>query len=263
MQALDKHYTEHRVFAELETYARFYKAFSMAVFGFCTMGTKAICNIDSYVYSSVQGTLESIRLTLQNGRINDAYALLRKYYDSSIINVYTNLYLQDNFSLETFIVTKINNWLHGKEQLPEFRIMSQYIRSSSKLKAINDILYADDRYKRVRDRCNDHAHYNFYQTILLNDGEVYVKDRLQWLDKLSGDLRDIFILHLGYIFYLNDHYMMSSDYIDSLEVGESPEENSQYWVAPFVQEIFDNIITKERPDITAAIKERTSMQLST
>src|SRR3546814_13983086 len=87
----------------------------MSVFSFATMGTKAIGNIYTYVYSSMQGTVVSMRTILLTGRINDAYALLRKYYDSTVINVYSNLYLKKNFSIENFIVEKINNWIQGKE----------------------------------------------------------------------------------------------------------------------------------------------------
>ena len=92
-----------------------------------SQGTKAITNIDTYVYSSIQGTLESIHDLLLKGRINDSYALLRKYYDSSIINVYSNLYLSDHVSIDNFIVSQIDNWRKGTETLPEFRIMSKYI----------------------------------------------------------------------------------------------------------------------------------------
>ncbi len=226
-----------------------------------TQGTRAICNIDSYVYSSVQGTLESIKNILINGRINDSYALLRKYYDSSIINIYSNLYLSDNFSLDNFIVEKIDNWLKGKEQLPKYRIMSQYIKASEKLKEINDLLYNDRRYKEIRNRCNDHTHYNFYQNVLLNDNEIYLKNRVSALTLFFKDLEQLFILHLSYLFFLKDHYMMSSDYVDSLDLGLPPEEGSQYYVAPFVQNIFDNIIKKNRPDIAETIKAQTEMRL--
>lgn len=112
---IDNTYKEHHVFKQLSEYADFYKSLAFSVFGFITQGTKAICNIDSYVYSSIQGTLESIKDILIKGRINDSYALLRKYYDSTIINVYSNLYLNENFSLDNFVVKKIDNWLKGKE----------------------------------------------------------------------------------------------------------------------------------------------------
>lgn len=141
MMVTDREYVEHCIFSEMERYIDFYESFSMSVFNFSPIGTKAIFNFESYVYSSIQGTLESIRNVLKNGRINDAYALLRKYYDSTIINVYSRLYLQDHFNIENFIVEKINNWLKGKERLPEYRIMSEYIRSADKLTVINDLLY--------------------------------------------------------------------------------------------------------------------------
>ena len=210
---------------------------------------------------SIQGTLESIKNILQNGRINDGYALLRKYYDSTIINVYTNLYLNDNFSLENFVVGKIDNWLKGTDQLPDYRIMSQYIRESTKLKEINDLLYKDERYNEIRNRCNDHTHYNFYKNVLLNDNEIYLKNRVNVLGAFSKDLEQIFILHISYLFYLNNHYMMSSDYVDSLDCGLTPEEDSQYFVAPYVQNIFDAVIKKTRMDLAEVIKNKTSMKL--
>lgn len=262
MQVTDKAYQEHHVFSELQQYMEFYEQFAMSVFSFATMGTKAICNIDTYVYSSMQGTVDSMRTILLTGRINDAYALLRKYYDSAVINVYSNLYLKDNFSIENFIVEKINNWLQGKEKLPEYRVMSQYIRSSEVLKPMNDVFCLDDRYKRLRERCNDHTHYNFYRYGMLNDNEIHIENRGWWLDRFSADARDIFIWHLGYIFFLNDHYLMSSDHLDALECGIQPEDDSQYWVAPFIQKMFDLVITPRCPSATAVIKSNSSMQLT-
>ena len=143
---MDKVYKEHPVFNQLAEYAEFYKDLAFIVMGWVTMGTMgSVFNIDTYVYSSIQGTLESIKDVLIRGRVNDAYALLRKYHDSTIINIYTNLYLNDNFSIENFVGDKINDWLHGKEQLPEYRIMSDYIRKSTKLAKVNKLLYKDNR----------------------------------------------------------------------------------------------------------------------
>jgi hypothetical protein len=261
MMVSDEEYQKHTVFADLERYAAFYESLAYSVFGFVSVGTRAICNIDSYVFSSIQGTLASIHAILRDGRINDAYALLRKYYDSAIINIYTGLYLEDHVSIENFIVTQIDRWLQGKERLPEFRIMSQYIRGSSRVAPITGLLFADDRYKLLRDHCNDHTHYNFYRNVLLNDKEILLKGRRQALEEFSNDLRDVLILHLSCMFFANGHYMMSSDHLDYLECGMTPEQDSQYWIAPFVQEIFDQTIKKSRPDIAATIKQHSSMHL--
>lgn len=258
----DKEYVGHGVFEDLQLYAEFYEHLGSLVFTFHLQGTDAFCNFDSYVYSSIHGTLESIETTLKNGRISDAYALLRRFYDSSIINIYTNIFLHDHFAVENLTVKEINDWLRGKQKIPEYRIMSQYIRSSDKCREINELLYADNHYKLIRDRCNGHTHYNHFYHVLLNDSSVYLPNRHKSLDQFQKDIRDVLTMHLAYIFYLNDHYMMSRDYIDSLECGISPEPDSEYWVCPFIQEIFDSVVTKYRPDVAAAIKQKTSMHLN-
>ena len=151
--------------------------------------------------------------------------------------------------------------MKGKEQLPEYRVMSQYLRKSEKLKEINDLLYGDERYKKIRNRCNEHTHYNFYHNVLLNDNEIFLNYRIKALNTFASDLEQVFIFHLSYLFYLNDHYMMSSDYVDSLDLGLVPEEGSQYYVAPFVQKTFNNFLKKKRPDIAEKIKSQTAMIL--
>lgn len=254
-------YQKHKVFSELEKYMDFYENLSFSVSSFGTTGTNVVLNVDTHIFSSIKGTLHSIHIVLKNGRINDAYSLLRKYFDAAIINIYSNIYLEDNASIENFIVDKINNWLKGKDRLPEYRIMSSYIRNSDKVSEINKLLYSNDKYKKIRDRCNDHTHYNFFYNMRLNDNEVYIQRRINILDMFSIDIRDILILHLAYLFYYKDHFMSSSDYIDALECGLEPQQDSQYWVAPFIQSVFDEIITKERPDITKTIKQSTCMKL--
>jgi hypothetical protein len=93
----DAKYQEHKVFEQLWVYSDFYESLSSSIFGFISMGISSVINIDSYMYSSIQGTLDSIRDILLKARINDSYALLRKYYDSVIINTYSILYLVDNY----------------------------------------------------------------------------------------------------------------------------------------------------------------------
>ena len=209
----------------------------------------------------MQGTLDSIREILSRGRINDAYALLRKYYDAAIINIYTSLFLDDHFNIENFVVEKIDNWLKGKEQLPDIRGMNNYIQKSEKVASIYLLLHKDKRYSELRNRCNDHTHYNFYYNVLLNNRQAFRDKKAAVLNRFAKDLENIFILHLAYLFYVKDHYMMASDYIDCLDCGTTPEPDSQYWVAPFVQEIFDTVIKKSRMDLSLEIKSNTSMQL--
>jgi hypothetical protein len=254
-------YLAHYVFDQLKKYAEFYDNLSASIMHFVTMGTLEVLNIDIYVYISIQGTLESIREILMYGRINDAYALLRKYYDAAIINIYTNLYLDDHFGIDNFVVGKIENWIKGIEQLPDIRCMNNYIQQSPKVKPIYRLLHKDKRYAELRNRCNDHTHYNFYQNILLNNNQLSPEKKIDFMDKFSNDLENILIFHLSYLFCIKEQYMMASDYIDCVECNITPEPNSQYWVAPFIQEIFNAVFKKSRMDLALEIMSNISMQL--
>jgi len=256
-----KEYIGHKIFDRLNDIKSFYDSLSFGVMKWVSMGTKGIVNLDTYVFSSIAGTIESVSVLLKNGRINDGYALLRKYYDSTFINVYTNLYLNDHFSIENFVVSQIDGWIKGTEKIPEYRVISQYIKASPKLKEITDLLQKDDRYKNIRERCNAHTHYNFYKYHFLNDKDVYIGDRTKALDTFLVDFDSIFIQHFAYLFFLHDHYFMSEDYTDYIDMGDIPPEDSQYWVATYIQNIFDKVIKEKRPDIAAAIKNKTSMHL--
>jgi hypothetical protein len=258
---LGKEFTEHKVFVELTAYSDFYESLSFSIMNWMSQGAKAFSNLDTYTISSIKGTVNSISEILQKGRINDSYALIRKYFDSTLINIYSNLYLQDNFSIDNFIVEQIDNWRKGTDTIPEFRVISKYIKESQSLMPITDLLKKDDRFKKIRCRCNDNTHYNFFHNVLLNDNEIHNPKRIKYLDAVSFDMKSLFIQHFAYLFYLNDHYFMSSDYADYLNLVMTPEEDSQYWVAPYIQKAFEEIIIKERPDIAKEIKENSKMKL--
>ncbi|MGI2036943.1 hypothetical protein ACRN9Z_02540 [Shewanella frigidimarina] len=261
MQSTDDKYVNHEIFEELSYYAKFYEYLSDAVMSFSTTGTTAIMNMDIYVFMSMKGTIESINMVLKSGKLNDAYALLRKYYDSVMVNAYTNLYINDNAGRDGYYITEINDWLHGKKPLPRMPKMSKYLDSSESLIELNKLLKLDKRYEGIRERCNDNMHYNFFALLMLNEGKIYMKERFQNLEQLRRDVRDVFILNMAYILTINEYYMMSSDYVDHLEVGMTPPEGSQYWVALFIQDMLSKVLFLERPDVFDLLISQTSMEL--
>ncbi|MGF7025048.1 hypothetical protein [Sphingobacterium sp. HSC-15S19] len=169
MQVNSKEYQEHEIFHELTIYAKFYDSLSLSTMHWITPDVSSLLNKDNYIFSSLQGTLESTFDVLKRGRINDGYALLHKYYDSSIINIYSNLYLSDHFSIDNFVVEKIEKWRWGTESISGFGNMSEYILASDKVKEITQLLYQNGGLKNspfegIRRRCNEHTQYLYYNT---------------------------------------------------------------------------------------------------
>lgn len=260
---LSKEYKEHKIFQELNTYIKYYDFLSFSTFSWVSVGVENMINFDNRIFTSIKGTLDSIQILLEKGKINDAFSLARRYHDNVVINTYALLYLETNHNLENFTVEKINNWVNNKEKLPEYKVMNSYIRSSKKVKNINNLLFSTKYYTNMRQRLNDHTHYNSFQYMFYNDNQMFdvYNNRINFLEQLSIDLRNIFIKHFVWLFSIKDNYMMSSDYIDYLDMGMTPPENSQYWVAPLIQEIFDEIIKQYRPDLADELKKSTYMEL--
>ena len=248
-------------YKNLLLFQNFYESLSDNVFPFPTSGTNSFYNIDSALFNSLQGTISSITLVLKAGRINDAYALTRKYFDSVIINIYISTYIKNEHSFEKYIVEKIEKWRVGKEKLPKFETMIKYIESKKSLGLIGELYFGNKNMENIRIRCNDHTHNNGLLFFLLNNNELPLIDKESIFKTILNDIKEIFVFHISSIFYINNHYMMSSDYTDSLDMGLTPVENSQYWVAPFIQDIFDEIFKKEYSVIFNILKDNTVMQI--
>ena len=55
-------YLKHKVFDDLKYMKEFYDSISMSCFCFVATGTHGINNYASYVYSAIEGTLDSITI---------------------------------------------------------------------------------------------------------------------------------------------------------------------------------------------------------
>ena len=123
-------YRIHSVLMTLDRYAGFYQLLSDSVMQFLSSGTGAAINIQSYLCQSIGGTLNSVRVVVSEGRINDGYALVRKYFDLVMLSVYLDLYLNDRHDEGAIAVEQVKNWLRGKKALPDYKSMKTYVAGS-------------------------------------------------------------------------------------------------------------------------------------
>lgn len=258
----DKEYQSHGVFSLLDSLIEFYNAVYMLGPTFITHGiVSGILNVDSVVCGSLAGTLNSVKVVLKEGRVNDAYALLRKYHDGIIAVIYVNVYIAENYSLNNIVVEKIQDWVNNKQKLPSTEKMLNVIRKYKPLEDLEKLFDFDGLYHRIRRLTNGNTHYNKLYYLWLNNNMIYNPNRIKELDNIYSYTLHLFIFHFSYMYSLNPHYMMSSDYIDALDMSLQPEDGSQYWVAPYVKEVFEKYVVIKRPDIADYIKNNTEMKL--
>ncbi len=235
-------YLKHKVFDDLKFMMQFYGSISMSCFSFIATGTHRITNYASYVYTAIEGTLDSISVLLTKGRINDAYTLIRKLFDDILLEIYMDVTLKDKFSIDNFFVEEVNEWLQGKHRIPKTEKILKYLEKSEKTKGLYPLFGWDTYLKKIRELLDDSVHSNRFQQLLLNCNTVYIENRERHLKNCEIILDQLFLLHLSFIFHLNPQYLMASDYMNHLEMGMTPPENSQNWIAQFAQEAFDKVI---------------------
>ena len=127
-------YLKHKVFDDLKYMREFYDSLSYNCYSFVASGTKGIGNYASYVYSAIEGTLDSITTLLTKGRINDAYTLIRKLFDDILLEIYMDVNLKDKFCLENYIVEEVNEWIQGKHRIPKSVKILKYLEKSERTK---------------------------------------------------------------------------------------------------------------------------------
>lgn len=242
-------YLKHKVFDDLKYMKKFYESISMSCYSFKPAGTLGIANYASYVYSAIEGTIDSITILLKNGRINDVYTLIRKLFDDILLEIYMDVILKDKINIDNFFVQEVNEWIQGKHRIPKVDKILKCLKDSQRTKDLYPLFGWNTCLKKNRELLDDSVHSNRFKLMLLNCNMVYIEDRVQYLKKCEEMLSQLFLIHLSFIFHLNSHYLMASDYLDCMEMGMIPPVGSENWIAQFAQDAFDKII---KPHMTIA-----------
>lgn len=241
---------------------QFYDSLSMGCFNFVTSGTHGITNYASYVYSAIEGTLDSISTLLTKGRINDAYTLIRKLFDDILLEIYMDVTLKDKFDWEkNFIVEEVDEWIRRRHRIPKIEKIMKSLEKSKYTKDLYPLFGWETYLRKYRDLLDDSVHSNRFQQMLINCNTVYIENRERHLKNCEAILNHLFLLHLSFIFHLNPQYLMASDYVDHLDMGMTPPDGCQNWIAQFAQDAFDKVI-KPHKDIAELILSTCYLEIS-
>ena len=265
---LSAEYKEHQVFEVLKDIRDLYEFISQNSFGFLPTGLpEEWINIDTYISSSMRGTIDAMALLLGDAFINDAFALLRKYFDEVMVSIFYSVYSEDQIDKNSdkflYTVEKLKRWTHGKEPSPRYYDTLKYLKRSNRFEALLEMFNFDGEngYKTIRDFLDDNMHLNSYRMFINNDNEIVNESRVKLLSLYSNYLKSIFLFHYTSVIYLKPLYIMSTDYRDCMDCGKTPPESSQYWVAPIADKMFVKYI-KPKKDIAIFLKDCTDMEFS-
>lgn len=264
---LPKEYIEHPIFPDIRVIMEVYDFLSYNSFGFMPNGLPGEwVNYETYIFSSLKGTIESIKMLLESAHINDAFAVLRKYFDEIMIAVFYVVYCQDQIKVNAdkllYTVQKLKDWRDGKAKSPKYDAIIKYLkRSKSFSDLIGKFIFEKDKgFGKIRSYLDDNMHINRYILMLNNDNELHNDRRVNLLNRFHNYLNAIFSFHFASVIFTTPQYLTATYYRDCLDLGETPEEGSQNWVASIAQEAFNKFI-KPMPSIAEFLKKNTFLEI--
>ena len=215
------------------------------------------------ILTSAQLTIGSIISCCKNGCIADANLLLRKYRDDMFFYLYIIIY-DSEFKYGknvNNIQEQIIQWVENDLNNLYISQILKTIGESSKLKETIFKFNMQENLDKMGIRLNNYTHGNGFRYYNCNIS-VYDYDRvLSSLSNIVSDLKYITISVLFLITLCFPAYIMSTDYIDYVELNEIPPYESQYWVAPFIQEFIKNNISLISDDCYDYLKNNTCMMV--
>ena len=116
----------------------------------------------------------------------------------------------------------MDNWIKREQWIPRVEKIMTVLRDSESTRDLYPLFGWDGALKRNRELLDGMVHTSSFGNILLNCRDVATVDMEKHLNHISTLLRSFFTIHLGFVFHLNSHYMMASDYVEYQEVGETP-----------------------------------------
>ncbi len=187
-----------------------------------------------------------------------------EYFDEILLDIYLTVYRQEQKrkNPKIFLLTaeRVKKWMEENFKMPKYDDVIKYFERSESYKSLFCFFDFEKRYRRIRDILDDNMHMNSYQWMITNDNEIHNQYRTRYLNLLDTCINDLFLFHFASCLYLNPQYCMASNYVDYLDLGQTPPEGSENWIANIAQETFNKII-KPHKELALYLKENVYLDI--
>lgn len=240
-------------------------------FGFLTFMRDNVCVTYEHKYSfitldsimtSLELTMGSVIACCENACIADANTLLRKYRDDLFFYLYIAVYnsMDRNSEKAKSMESKISKWANN--DLTDFQI-GQVLKAVANVPQLKDAVeryHLKKSFQEIGNRLNNYVHGNGRVYYNRNFNAYKENELAVELKKIVQNARYMTITFLLLLIFCSPVSVMSEDYIDHLEFNVTPPENSQYWVAPFVEDFVEENISLIDKNCLEYLRENTMMQ---
>ena len=199
-------------------------------------------HINSILQSAAQ-TLQSMIACSEYGNIADVHVLLRKLRDDLFFYLYVIVACRNNDILSSDALSKqekyISAWVENRLSRLNIAEVINDITSAGECVELVERFSLKDELKQIGYTLNNYTHGNgnlYYNRLYTH----YKEDEIRSVStELIHMLNYILITFVFLLVLLSPGCIMAPDYLDALDFSMTPEENSQYWVAPFVSKFVE------------------------
>lgn len=218
-------------------------------FGFLTYGRDMIIMPQigavsgNQILDSASRTVESIRYCCcSNGNFADAYCLLRKFRDDIFYYIYI-LAVGDKADITKFAdlehLTKneknVYSWFKNKQRNVYIGDVFKTIAALSSTKDTIKKYNLQKSFSELAVKLNNYIHSNGYLYYNFSYQRMDADNIIQkYCEEFGEAITYITMTFLLLLSLIRPGLIMAEDYVDYLDCGDNPPENSQFWVAPFV-----------------------------
>jgi hypothetical protein len=230
---------------------------------------------DTQLLLSGKYTLISIKQCCENGVISDANTLIRKFRDDIFFYLYVLevgnnqvIYFdetrkhevegQKKKKQESFVI----KWF--KDELSNFdfsKNIIQYLKTNADVCEVIEKYKLEEIWKKINKNLNNYVHNNGASYCSMNFRDYRFEEIEDTLKSIVFKIDYISTIFVMLFILIKPHYIMASDYIDYRDVGMEPPDDSQYWVAPFIQSFIDEHIAHYNKAYKLFLKDKVSMDI--
>lgn len=216
-------------------------------------------------------TLYSFRLCIEVVNISDALTLFRRFKDDLFLLIYF-IRLSKPRDCDYDTETNLKQWNKDVKDAKDWasnRMKGVYytkiIRLLKKDELINQLDKKLNIFKYlidVTEKLNNYAHSNGMNFLNISSPIHNRRGSALLLKYINTDLNTVISYLITILFYISPEFLMSNDFIDYKDAGLEPPEGCQYLVAPFHQQLIDDVLYKVNPSLKDFLKNNTSMNIT-
>ena len=219
------------------------------------------------IITSVELTAGNIIACCENGCMADANSLLRKYRDDLFFYLYILVFdsnqKQEINNNTTEMEENISRWIQNGLNNLYIQDVLKAVGTSPQLKKAVTAYKLQKSFDSIGERLNNFVHGNGFAYYNRNINAYKADELHDFMKMLANDMKYITVTFLFLLILCSPLSVMSTDYIDYLDCGDTPPEDSQYWVAPFVEHFISNNINLIDENCYAYLVGNTSMKFNT